>query len=76
MELVKTGSRGRVTLGEKVATEPYYEVTKDEDGTITLHPVNITRANAQVFEESSNAIGAQLTREDITEAVDDARGDL
>lgn len=43
MELVRTGSRGRVTLGEKVATSEYYEVEKAGNGTITLHPVRVTR---------------------------------
>lgn len=43
MELVKTGSRGRITLGDKIATSEYYEVEKDDSGTITLHPVRVTR---------------------------------
>ncbi|WP_306371126.1 hypothetical protein [Nocardiopsis sp. CC223A] len=43
MELVKTGSRGRINLGEKIAGSEYYEVERDDNGTITLHPVRVTR---------------------------------
>ncbi|WP_017579351.1 hypothetical protein [Nocardiopsis valliformis] len=73
MDLVKRGSRGRITLGESVLTSEYYEVETGDDGTVILHPVNVTRANSQVFEESSEAIKASVSREDVTDAVSEIR---
>ncbi|AFR09491.1 hypothetical protein [Nocardiopsis alba] len=73
MELVKRGSRGRITLGEKILTSEYYEVEMAEDGTVILHPVNVTRANAQVFEESSGSMTTSVTREDVTDAISEIR---
>jgi hypothetical protein len=41
LKLYKVGGRGRVQL-EDLATEgDYYQVTKDDEGTITLSPVQV-----------------------------------
>ncbi|MFD6952811.1 MULTISPECIES: hypothetical protein [unclassified Nocardiopsis] len=51
MELVRTGSRGRTTLGEKLATSEYCEVEKGGDGTIALRSVRVVRTAAPTPED-------------------------
>ncbi|MFW6639565.1 hypothetical protein ACOALZ_05930 [Nocardiopsis algeriensis] len=79
MELVRTGSRGRITLGEKIATSEYYEVEKAGNGTITLHPVRVIRTaeptpddirrRSEDVDAGRNIMSATL--DDIDRAVED-----
>lgn len=41
LSLYKVGSNGRIALGDLAAEGEFYQATKDDEGTITLSPVEV-----------------------------------